>query len=119
GERKMNASRSLPQLPDPFRPLSVTRSPGATCGRDETGTERLLRRRASILAATRRLLSQHGHAHVTLRQISDECEVTVQTLYNSFGPRLELLMSALNEHTIAVETSAYSAAAGPSLFLGI
>jgi len=100
-------------VPDPFRPLSLgTRH-------DPPGTERLLRRRAEILAVTRRLIAEAGHDHVTLRQISDECEVTVQTIYNSFGPRLDLLMKALNEHTTAVESVACARSSGPLLFLNV
>jgi AcrR family transcriptional regulator len=105
--------------PDPFQPLAIGGATEAPEKHDETGTDRLLRRRSEILAATRRLLAAHGHDHVTLRQISDECEVTVQTIYNSFGPRLDLLMRALNEHTTAVEAAAYELSSGPSLFLNV
>jgi len=75
-------------------------------------------RRAAILAATRRLLAEGGH-QFTLKRVSEECEVTVQTIRNSFGRREECLASALNEHTTAVWQALGSVSTGPRVFLDL
>jgi AcrR family transcriptional regulator len=75
-------------------------------------------RRAAILATTRRLLAQ-DQEHFTLRRISEECEITVQTIRNAFGRREDLLVSALNEHTTAIWQALASVSSGSMLFLDL
>lgn len=64
--------------------------------------ERQRIRRAGILATTRRVLAETGHERLTLRRISDECDVAIQTIRNSFGRREDLIVSAVNEHTTGI-----------------
>jgi AcrR family transcriptional regulator len=80
--------------------------------------KRLRSRRAAILAATRRLLAE-GPDQFTLKRVSEECEVTVQTIRNSFGRREECLASALNEHTTAIWQALGSVSSGAQVFLDL
>jgi AcrR family transcriptional regulator len=100
-------------FPNPFEPLA----PGEA-GANQPSLRRLRSRRAGILAATRRLLAQ-GPEEFTLKRVSEECEVTVQTIRNSFGRREECLASALNEHTTAVWQALGTFSSGPRVFLDL
>lgn len=112
----MLQSRFNPALvPDPFEPILPSHAREAAQHRS---LHRQNLRRASMLASTRRLLAQ-GHEHFTLRRVSEECGVTVQTVRNSFGRREDLLVSAINEHTSAVWDALGSFASGPALFLDL
>ena len=102
-------------LPDPFAPIMA--------GADELpvpnrSLHRQRQNRAAMLAATRRLLAA-GPDQFTLRRVSDECGVTVQTVRNSFGRREDLLVSALNEHTSAIWCALGAFSSGPTLFLDL
>jgi AcrR family transcriptional regulator len=109
-------SRFNPALvPNPFEPILPTPGKGAPHHRS---LHRQKVRRASMLATTRRLLAE-GQERFTLRRVSEECGVTVQTIRNSFGRREDLLVSALNEHTSAVWDALGSFASGPALFLDL
>jgi len=84
-------------IPHPFEPIAVDyRSAGRG---QQRSLERQRRRRAEILATTRRLLAEAGGDRLTLRRVANECEVTAQTLRNSFGRKEELIAQAVNEHT--------------------
>ena len=109
-------SRFNPALvPDPFAPIVPPHGRGPAQHRS---LHRQKLRRASMLATTRRLLAQ-GQEHFTLRRVSEECGVTVQTIRNSFGRREDLLVSAINEHTSAVWDALGACASGPALFLDL
>lgn len=101
-------------FPNPFEPLAV----GGADAPCHPSLGRLRSRRAAILAATRRLLAE-GPEQFTLKRVAEECEVTVQTIRNSFGRREECLASALNEHTTAVWQALGSFSSGPRLFLDL
>jgi len=101
-------------FPDPFKPIMAA-------GDGPLQRQSLIRqrtRRAAILAATRRLLAE-GPEQFTLKRVSEECEVTVQTIRNSFGRREECLASALNEHTTAIWQALGSVSSGPRVFLDL
>jgi AcrR family transcriptional regulator len=101
-------------FPNPFKPIMAA-------GEDSMQRPSLKNqrtRRAAILAATRRLLAE-GPEQFTLRRVSEECEVTVQTIRNSFGRREECLASALNEHTTAIWQALGSVSSGPMVFLDL
>lgn len=102
-------------VPDPFKP--ILREMGKSAPHLPS-LHRQRARRAAILATTRRLLAQ-GPDQFTLKRVSEECEVTVQTIRNSFGRREELLVAALNEHTSAVWQALAAVSAGPHLFLDL
>jgi AcrR family transcriptional regulator len=102
-------------VPDPF---AAVLPPHAKAFAQHRSLHRQTLRRASMLATTRRLLAQ-GQEHFTLRRVSEECGVTVQTIRNSFGRREDLLVSAINEHTSAVWEALGSCTSGPTLFLDL
>jgi len=107
---------SVQTSPDPFLPvigcsLSADRLP------DARSFGPLQRRRANILAATRRSLAVEGHNRFTLRSISDASGVSTQTIHNCFGCKSELLRSALNQHTALIDSFAFSRTRNPALFI--
>ena len=101
-------------FPNPFEPLVA----GGEDPAHQPSLRRLRSRRAVILAATRRLLAE-GPDQFTLKRVSEECEVTVQTIRNSFGRREECLASALNEHTTAIWQALGSVSSGAQVFLDL
>lgn len=102
-------------VPNPFEPILSAAGKGPN---HRLSLHRQRLSRASMLATTRRLLAD-GQEHFTLRRVSEECGVTVQTIRNSFGRREDLLVSALNEHTSAVWQALGSFSSGPTLFLDL
>jgi AcrR family transcriptional regulator len=56
---------------------------------------RQLARRASILEATRELLSKHGYEGTTIRDVAEQAGVAKGTLYNIYGGKDELIFSAV------------------------
>jgi AcrR family transcriptional regulator len=109
----------LPQaagVPDPFLPMGVTLI-GPAGGGSHPSFERKRQRRAEILARTRQVLADDGAEAFTIRSIAQVCGISAQTLHNVFGSRAELLSSALNEHTDAMDALAHSADATPFLFV--
>src|SRR5437868_2044890 len=62
------------------------------------GIEKDLQRRTRILSVTRRLVSERGYNNITLSDIAKASGVTVQTLYNRFNSKDELLASAVAEY---------------------
>ena len=106
-------------VPNPFEPISPPllsmQGDGAAHHRS---LERQRLRRSAMLATARRLLAE-GQDQFTLRRLSEECGVTVQTIRNSFGRREDLLVSSLNEHTSAIWNALASFSSGPTLFLDL
>jgi AcrR family transcriptional regulator len=101
-------------FPNPFKPIMAA-GDGAV---HRASLKHQRTRRAAILAATRRLLAE-GPDQFTLKRVAEECEVTVQTIRNSFGRREECLASALNEHTTAIWQALGSVSSGPMVFLDL
>jgi AcrR family transcriptional regulator len=101
-------------VPNPYVPLA----PDAAAGPGGRSFAQQRRRRAEILATTRRLLAE-GQEAFTLRRVADENRVTVQTVRNSFGRREDLMVSAINEHTSAVWRALGGFSSGPALFLDL
>jgi AcrR family transcriptional regulator len=102
-------------IPHPFEPLLPERLGAAAP--QQRSVARQLARRAQILAATRRLLAETGHERLTLRKVAEACEVTVQTLRNSFGRKEELVAQAVNEHTSAIWLNLARPHPGPQVFI--
>lgn len=102
--------------PDPFEPVIGLKlgKPVAKPFGEHSGP---YRRRAQILAATRRSLAQEGHDRVTIKSISDSCGLTPQTIHNSFGCKADLLRSAMNEHTLMIDSFAFTKSCDPEVFL--
>lgn len=102
--------------PDPFEPILGFKL--ATVGpRLLSECSSPYRRRAEILAMTRRLLAQDGYERITLKSISDACSITTQTIHNSFGCKTELLTAAMNQHTLSIDAHALSKTQNPVVFL--
>ena len=60
-------------------------------------TEQMHERRERILAATRDLLAERGHAAVTVRELARRSGVSVPTLYNRFGGKDALIAEAVQD----------------------
>ncbi len=60
-------------------------------------TERQYQRREKILAAARDLITKHGYAGVTMRELAAKANVTPKTLYHQFGNKEKLLRIAVEE----------------------
>src|SRR5207237_436911 len=106
------------ECPNPFAPVLSVPAVSDRLIR-QPSVYRLLTRRADILAVTRRSIADYGHERFTVRSVSEECAITVQTIYNSFGSRQQLLVRALNEHTCLMENTAASLTSGGNLFLAL
>lgn len=102
-------------IPHPFEPI-LPDAPGGGVPQHRS-ILRQRARRAEILAATRRLLAESGHERLTLRRVAEECQVTVQTLRNSFGRREELVAQAVNQHTTTIWARLAQPYAGPQVFI--
>src|SRR5437762_2859814 len=102
--------------PDPYKPVVGFRLNAKSLG-DLSRCSAQYRRRAEILAATRRLLVSEGHERFTIRSVSEACSLTAQTIHNSFGCKTDLLGSALNQHTVMIDSFALSQTKEPSVFI--
>jgi AcrR family transcriptional regulator len=102
--------------PSPFLPILPDLS-GLDHPIPQPSVHRLLARRAHILAATRRSIADDGFERFTVRSVSQACAVTVQTIYNSFGNRQQLLVRALNEHTVLMDDTAAALSPGAGVFM--
>lgn len=112
---------SLAQWPaghDPFEPVVAVTFGSAPqkCWREYSGP---YRRKAEILAATRRLLAEQGCDRLMLKSVSDVCSVSTQTVHNIFGSKTQLLSEAMNQYTYVVDSRSLSEAQDPTVFLWI
>jgi AcrR family transcriptional regulator len=60
-------------------------------------TERQIRRREDILAATRELIAKRGYEGVTMRELAKASGVAPKTLYHQFESKEKLLRAAVEE----------------------
>jgi AcrR family transcriptional regulator len=75
-------------------------------------------RRASILAAARRSIANREQKS-SIRDIALEAGVSSPTIYNLVGGRREVLIAAVNDHTIALGRFARMSTGYPHFFLGL
>jgi AcrR family transcriptional regulator len=54
-------------------------------------------KRAIVRATARTMISENGVDNVHIRQLADRCGVAPQTLYNNFGGRDRIILSAIDE----------------------
>lgn len=54
-------------------------------------------KRAMVRAAARTMISENGVGGVHIRSLADRCGIAPQTIYNNFGGRDELILSAIDE----------------------
>lgn len=105
-------------LPNPFDPAFPSSSRGG-CDGNRLIQRNQRYRRARILAETRRLLAEDTLKNFNVQRVSEQSDVTVQTIYNNFGSRHELLSSAVNEHTMLMDRSAQKSSASAITFLNL
>jgi AcrR family transcriptional regulator len=103
-------------VPDPYEPV-IGLSLASASRRDFEAYSTPYRRRAEILAATRRSLAEEGGDRITIKSISDSCGISAQTVHNSFGCKADLLRSALNQHTLMIDSFAFQKKLEPEAFL--
>ena len=60
-------------------------------------TERQFQRREKILSTARKLIEQEGYQGVTMRELARRSNVTPKTLYDQFGSKDRLLLTAMKE----------------------
>lgn len=58
-------------------------------------------RRAVVRAAAREIIADNGLEGLHMRELAGRSGMSVQTLYNNFGSRDAILLSAIEEHTVA------------------
>lgn len=64
--------------------------------KSERRQEQARQTRLSVLLAARKLFAHQGYGATTLQQIADEAEVSVQTVYASFGSKRVVLEQAID-----------------------
>lgn len=58
---------------------------------------RMQQRRADVLAATRKLISQHGLDNFTVKMIAEEASTTTTTIFNIWGDKEAIIRQAISE----------------------
>jgi AcrR family transcriptional regulator len=66
---------------------------------------RIDRRRAEILAAAARVLSEKGYANATTREIAAAADLAEGTIYNYFANKREILLAIAQEAEAPMETA--------------
>jgi AcrR family transcriptional regulator len=108
------------QTPHPFLPLNVILDTQAEHKRrSQPQWAQVRTRRARILAAARKLLAQEGSERLTVKDLASEVELSVPTIYNLIGTRQDVLIQAMNDHTIAMCKMAKDTAVYPHFVLGL
>lgn len=97
-------SAGASNLPDPASLFDPKRPVLPLAGQPSQGTRSVARqsqrhRRATILAAIRRLLIEEGYRGVTVRRVAELSGHVVQTVYNLVGPRDHALVEAISDYT--------------------
>lgn len=98
---------------DPAEPIAK----GDT--RSASGRFAQRQRRARILASARRLIAERGVEHVTLRSLAETSDLSVQTIYNLVGNRMEVVEAAISEHIESVAQTHRDLDSYPSRFLAV
>ena len=78
------------QLPDPFATVRLAGESNICVNQR--------RRRSQILSNARQLLGTQGYGGVSLREVAERSDVSIQTVYNLVGNRTNLLAEAVVEH---------------------
>ena len=99
---------------DPFIPVTLFRHG------DEAMTRPAQReRRARILAAARTLIAQYGMEGVTIRNLREISNLSVQTIYNLAGKRAQIVEAAVTEYIENTTQHAASLDTYPNILLAI
>jgi AcrR family transcriptional regulator len=106
-------------LPHPYQSLNlVSGHDRQTPGRPSPLWIQVRNRRASILAAARRSMANPDQK-AAIRDIAEIAGVSSPTVYNLVGGRREILIAAVNDHTLALGQYAKSSNEHPHLLLGL
>lgn len=76
-------------------------------------------RRARILAAARKLIANEGVEGVTIRDIAEISNLSVQTIYNLAGGRAQVVEAAISEHIFIMAERARLLDTYPNIFLAV
>lgn len=68
-------------------------------------------RRSTILATTRRLMTERDFAQVHVQDVASTCGMSVQTIYNLVGSRAEMIGASAEEWVFAISEAAKQEAA--------
>lgn len=102
-----------------FTPRSMLSMPTASFGPPNGRRYSQTRRKALILANTRRMLAEHGCASVKIRSLAKLSGVTPPTIYHLIGARSEVLELALREALRAKLSKAKELAASEDIHVPI
>ena len=104
---KMQTEPLLPEAAHPYDPFAPI-SPHLGRHADRKAVTRSLQRlrRSEILATIRRLLTERGCEHVTMRGLAEASGYAVQTIYNLVGPRNQAISEAISEYSLYVGRTA-------------
>lgn len=82
------------------KPLLISARPiWGAAGRDWSGGGKSVAWRRAVMRATaRQIVAEKGVEGLHMRNLADRCDIAVQTLYNNFGGRDAILLSAVAEH---------------------
>jgi AcrR family transcriptional regulator len=106
--------------PQPFNLLNVIWDSKAQCAsRTQPQWAQLRSRKATILASARKLLASNGLDRLTIKQIANEVNMSVPTIYNLVGTRHDVLVQAMNDHTIAMGRTASNTDVYPHFVVGL
>ncbi len=72
-------------------------------------------RQAAILEAARRMLEKKGYSGVTMRALAREASVAQATLYNIYGSKDDLILSAVEDLLLGVEADVHSTGSTPGI----
>lgn len=72
-------------------------------------------RQAAILEAARRMLEKKGYSGVTMRALAREAGVAQATLYNIYGSKDDLILSAVEDLLLGVEADVQSTGSTPGI----
>lgn len=77
----------------------------------------ILKRRQSILSETRKVISEVGLDEFKISHIALRCGTTTQTIYNNFGPKIELISRSLTDYVDIIHDISQSISNEADFFL--
>lgn len=81
----------------PARPERLPSMSNPAPSRTTYSSARMQRRRADVLAATRKLISRHGLDNFTVKMIAREAATTTTTIFNIWGDKEAIIRQAISE----------------------
>lgn len=100
-------------------PYSSSRFEAGHAGVVSAAVQRQLEMRAQILACARKLLAERGIDSFSVRKVADKSNVTAQTVYNCFGPKRDLLFSAISDYISMIFSDEKLQASSPTVLMDL